>query len=967
METADFGYVPDSGEEDVQEEPKLAACSRIASMFEGSSMKRRRTSALVEGLPTSGAAACATGTGDDDAPELETPPKLAQAARLGAAPAVVAAEGKPPAPLVLDTHGTALEEDDGSKVAGAAAPPEEGYTLRDLRRIVDGMLPRYGHLLSQDEHKALSAFAKLPVRAQQLYARLLGRKWPQWISVQGLGSKYRELVEDDAALAMQELMADGPLAAVGRSPPWLLDSATETPATLVARQLRLALEGAASPERLQSCGEGQKELNYGTLLLEALPMAQLKLLSTGLGIVRGAKSSRETKSAYLSNLCRAARAQRLLTGLQASKAEDLTDEHPVGSTMEIRMVERALSAGRWVCVSPSVGRAAVTMLIDLFHLESRGSPESLYMVMTTKWPKYDLQPSSVAKPLFNERSVLNEYLLARRLNLHFEADTKGISVAGAAESALLAENKLREALSSLGERAFEVDKAQSPFRRRHTVAWCWVEALHHAVMRMPGLGKDDAPRVAKVRQLELLLQSRLCISRRGRWYNELAKEVLRVRDVSAALVVATEGLAEGEPAPITAVVKVDLVSEPAASQEVVDPLAAALSAPLPLLPRDARWELARRCHALARRADAERLRRAPRGGRRAAAPSAGWRRLLRETPAARAKARGGDDEGRWLPSLVERLVAEEAAAAGPVKCISASSMGLPIDQDGGKGSGKGGRRLFAGHDLADLSVEELALRHYFENEGFACGVHSEGALLRDLFGILLFNEMFDTSVDGVFVSEFQDAPLDLGTEVFYTSRQSRLDLRLRMLSCLCPRELAAEVHRCFAAAHGTRIHGVNWQRYEGPCGTLHTRVALEGAEVGGKEAGRRILWTCNDQPLPQEARGLGALAGAIGGSAISAALRCLCEDYNASGLPDLIVWTWDEGRAPRARFVEVKSERDTLARRQRLWLSTLRSAGVEAEICHVRDGPTGTAGSDSLVRPRLDAGDIEDASDIEFL
>lgn len=29
--------------------------------------------------------------------------------------------------------------------------------------------------------------------------------------------------------------------------------------------------------------------------------------------------------------------------------------------------------------------------------------------------------------------------------------------------------------------------------------------------------------------------------------------------------------------------------------------------------------------------------------------------------------------------------------------------------------------------------------------------------------------------------------------------------------------------------------------------------------------------------------------------------------------------------------MEVKSERDTLARRQRLWLSTLRGAGAEAE------------------------------------
>jgi len=82
---------------------------------------------------------------------------------------------------------------------------------------------------------------------------------------------------------------------------------------------------------------------------------------------------------------------------------------------------------------------------------------------------------------------------------------------------------------------------------------------------------------------------------------------------------------------------------------------------------------------------------------------------------------------------------------------------------------------------------------------------------------------------------------------------------------------------------------------------------------------------------------LGAVAGAVGGQALTAALRLLCEDYNSAGLPDLLLWQWDSNGSARARFVEVKSERDKLSRRQKLWLSTLRGGGAEAEVCHVRD------------------------------
>jgi len=351
---------------------------------------------------------------------------------------------------------------------------------------------------------------------------------------------------------------------------------------------------------------------------------------------------------------------------------------------------------------------------------------------------------------------------------------------------------------------------------------------------------------------------------------------------------------------------------------------AAAEPALSLLPQDARWDLARRCRALAKRI-------APRGGH-------AWRKPLSESPAAQAKAAGGDDRGRWLPTLVTRLLAEEAEAAGRPRSIPATSTAVPSDGT----EGANGRRLYEGFDLEELTVEDLALRHYLRSDyGFTCGLHCEGALLRDLFGILLTDELFDSSVEGVFMSGYQDAPLDLGTEAFLPLRTEALNKRLGTIASLRPDALATEVRSRFRALHGTRIRGVRWDRYSGPEGQLV--LAGSGEAAAEDEPKRRrglVLGPGGGSGASSSALDLGAAAGAIGGQALAAALRLLCVDYNSAGLPDLLLWSWgdeEDGPSRRARFVEVKSERDALSRRQRMWLSVLRGAGAEAEVCHIRD------------------------------
>jgi len=812
--------------------------------------------------------------------------------------------------------------------------PEEGYTLHDLRRVVSAMLPRYRHLLSGEEYAALVGFSNLSLRAQQLYARLFGRKWPQWVRLDGLGERYKELGDVETRSAVSELAAtplSEPLDLTGPTQPpvpsqvhadmlvlpdpstqasgpvaaWLLDSSCESATSLLARPLQRPSACAAETT--------PNEYSYGTLLLEAQPMADLRQLARSLGVSDVTKGRRGVKEQLLSKVCSAARRQRVLN--------HPGDKCHTGRSTEVRLVEQALHAGHWICLAPTPGRTVLALLTDLFHVESCGAPDSSFLVFSSHWPSYSFEASSTL-PLFDNRAALDLFLLARRFTMRVEQSQERPSVEQASIDANFAEAQLRSALEVADASPFEAAKFNHPFRRRFTAAWCWAGALHSAVMHSPAV-KDSISRETKIRHLRLLLDCGLCISRRGQWYNELIKEVARSEGNLLAMQLAAESIAEGEPKPVAARITVDLVSEPSSQEEES---CAAKGLDFPCLPQDARWELAKRCRTLAQHAGGNK-----KGGKKS------WQYWLRNTPAAQAKAADSDDGGRWLPTLVSRLLAEEAAAPGNIRQISCSSVGLP------SANGQKGRRLFDSYGLAELSVEELAMEYYFQEAGFDCGMHCEGAFFRDLFGIVLYSELFDSSVEGVFLSAYQDAPLDLGTEAFYPTRKIAIEKRLAGMADLSPEELSEEINTQFAQYHGTRVCGVRWDRYEGSNAillrsTVSQKCAGEKPDEGAlaDEGSRRGLRTRSDD-VPEKAQSLGAVAGAVGGRALAAALRLLCMDYKSSGLPDLLLWSSSSSQPPRARFVEVKSENDSLSRRQRLWLATLREAGADAEVCHVRD------------------------------
>eukprot|EP00727_Mastigamoeba_balamuthi_P014662 m51a1_g9821 hypothetical protein (2448) ;mRNA; f:1895526-1905660 len=202
------------------------------------------------------------------------------------------------------------------------------------------------------------------------------------------------------------------------------------------------------------------------------------------------------------------------------------------------------------------------------------------------------------------------------------------------------------------------------------------------------------------------------------------------------------------------------------------------------------------------------------------------------------------------------------------------------------------RCLFVSSGGGAVTVEEAALEHYREREGWQ-GVHSESAVFSALLGLLLWDELF-ADVPGAFVSPFQDAPLDFGTEGFYGARRAALESRLAQVEAAAPQELAGLVESSAREHRGVACAGVNWDRH------------------------------------PIEA--LPAIAASFGGRAISTILRLMSIDGCwRAGMPDLVLYR-PEGPEPRAKLSEVKSPNDRHEPSE-AWIHQLVTAGVHVDLC----------------------------------
>ena len=214
------------------------------------------------------------------------------------------------------------------------------------------------------------------------------------------------------------------------------------------------------------------------------------------------------------------------------------------------------------------------------------------------------------------------------------------------------------------------------------------------------------------------------------------------------------------------------------------------------------------------------------------------------------------------------------------------------------------RSRFYGSSGDVMSVEQVVLEHYAapENGGWR-GCHDEGGTLRTLFGLLLWDALFDTSIPHAFSTRFQLAPLDLMAESFAPAREERIASVLEMVRAGGAPEA---VRAAWDAHEGAMCTGVSWERHE-------------------------------RDDLVQ-------IAECIGGEALAGVLQLLADDYSAwsSGMPDLLLWSpcdGDGGRKSRARLAEVKGPNDALSEQQRAWCAALRRAGCDVEVTKVRAPP----------------------------
>ncbi|EAW11939.1 fanconi-associated nuclease 1 [Aspergillus clavatus NRRL 1] len=193
-------------------------------------------------------------------------------------------------------------------------------------------------------------------------------------------------------------------------------------------------------------------------------------------------------------------------------------------------------------------------------------------------------------------------------------------------------------------------------------------------------------------------------------------------------------------------------------------------------------------------------------------------------------------------------------------------------------------------DGSECRVENMCLSWYRE-QGWK-GYHSEGGIVRTLFGYLFYDILF-TYIPNVFQTPFQTCPLDLHTDAFYPSRASEIN------------------HRLVEITNGAAEHILR---------AVHAREAAKQTCAIGLD------WAFELDDLVEIVR-------CFRGEALATICKVMAQEYQqrGGGIPDLFLWSLER---KEVMFVEVKSENDRLSDTQRLWIHVLVGAGVKVELCN---------------------------------
>lgn len=89
------------------------------------------------------------------------------------------------------------------------------------------------------------------------------------------------------------------------------------------------------------------------------------------------------------------------------------------------------------------------------------------------------------------------------------------------------------------------------------------------------------------------------------------------------------------------------------------------------------------------------------------------------------------------------------------------------------------------------NTEIISSSKYQQLCGDWIGWHSEGSILRSIYSLLMWDELFETCVDDVFQTKYQELPLDLYADngLFYYNRKSKIEEKLNYLQNISSNEL----------------------------------------------------------------------------------------------------------------------------------------------------------------------------------
>ena len=192
--------------------------------------------------------------------------------------------------------------------------------------------------------------------------------------------------------------------------------------------------------------------------------------------------------------------------------------------------------------------------------------------------------------------------------------------------------------------------------------------------------------------------------------------------------------------------------------------------------------------------------------------------------------------------------------------------------------------------IADRSIEQAALQFY-KNLGFN-GIHGENYLWKSLYGLILWDQIFDQSI-GVYHNPIQRGASDLYTTSFYEKRKDAILKNLK--SFRSKKSMIESLEKRFEEKFGITNPMIYW----------NSKIKQHLVQL--------IL------NLPFKAL-----------KKILIEMSKNLKD-NSTGFPDLFVW-----KENAYYLYEIKSPNDHLSSQQLFWLNFMQSIGIRAKIIRIR-------------------------------